>query len=359
MGRIGVAYQDVDQAIEILLSKQKNLTVDNIREVLGTGSKSTIARHLKTWRENHSQNENESSLPLELLQSVKMLWERLQDQAEGSINQYQQEADNQIANMRTQLNEALLENNEFKLLIQQLESNYLAKMEESQQLAKMLNSEQNEKNKLIERMASFELRYQENKHELDRLHSLFKHAQDNLEHYQVATSQLRQEQTLLLEKQRNEYEQKNNELNNAITRITQEKSLALAQMEHLNQRYVELQREHQQMAQMLKTQQGDYQQLSLTHQSLEQMQYFLKEQYQQQADSLQIKTDLEIELRAQLTAIQEKANATVAALTKAEEKISSLQQEKETLFYQKINTEAELKQFQALLSKSVAQEIET
>lgn len=41
------------------------------------------------------------------------------------------------------------------------------------------------------------------------MHQLVKHLQANLEHYQTATQQLRQEQTLLQEKQRSEYEQKN------------------------------------------------------------------------------------------------------------------------------------------------------
>jgi len=41
MGRIGITYQDVAKAIPTLQGQQKNPTVDNIRELLGTGSKST------------------------------------------------------------------------------------------------------------------------------------------------------------------------------------------------------------------------------------------------------------------------------------------------------------------------------
>jgi len=50
VGRIGIIYQDVATAAQQLQGLSKNPTVDNVRSILGTGSKSTIARHLKEWK---------------------------------------------------------------------------------------------------------------------------------------------------------------------------------------------------------------------------------------------------------------------------------------------------------------------
>jgi len=44
--------------------------------------------------------------------------------------------------------------------------------------------------------------------ESERLHQLVKHMQANLEHYQAATQALREEQALVIEKQRHQYEQR-------------------------------------------------------------------------------------------------------------------------------------------------------
>ena len=53
MARIGITYHDVTRAIATLQTLQKNPTVDHIREILGTGSKSTIARFLREWKAKH------------------------------------------------------------------------------------------------------------------------------------------------------------------------------------------------------------------------------------------------------------------------------------------------------------------
>lgn len=50
VGRTGVEYEDVIKAINVLKKQKLNITVDNVRFTLGTGSKTTIARYLRQWR---------------------------------------------------------------------------------------------------------------------------------------------------------------------------------------------------------------------------------------------------------------------------------------------------------------------
>lgn len=56
MGRSGISYLDVAQAAHELQEKGLNPTVDRVREVLGTGSKSTIVPHLKHWKSQQPSN---------------------------------------------------------------------------------------------------------------------------------------------------------------------------------------------------------------------------------------------------------------------------------------------------------------
>lgn len=51
MSRPGVTQADIEQAATALQSRGKNPTVDSVREFLGTGSKSTITRHLRAWKQ--------------------------------------------------------------------------------------------------------------------------------------------------------------------------------------------------------------------------------------------------------------------------------------------------------------------
>jgi chromosome segregation ATPase len=87
MARAGVNYVQVTKAAEIVKSKGQEPTVDRVREQLGTGSKSTIGPLLKQWRSQHEVSGGVSGLPNDLVDSVKDLYERIQQQAESKIEE--------------------------------------------------------------------------------------------------------------------------------------------------------------------------------------------------------------------------------------------------------------------------------
>lgn len=84
MGRIGLSFEDVSQAAQLLQAQGKAPTVDAVREQLGTGSKTTISYHLKQWKSE--QGAAQGSLPSELLNVVTGLWERLQAETAQTIS---------------------------------------------------------------------------------------------------------------------------------------------------------------------------------------------------------------------------------------------------------------------------------
>lgn len=49
MARPGVEYEQIERVARKLLSQGQHPSVQKVRNELGTGSNSTIAKHLKTW----------------------------------------------------------------------------------------------------------------------------------------------------------------------------------------------------------------------------------------------------------------------------------------------------------------------
>lgn len=84
MARPGIGYAQVADAAAQLTAAGKNPTVDGIREALGgTGSKSTIAPLLKRWKTAHQETvaQAELGLPIELVQALKGVYEKVQAEA--------------------------------------------------------------------------------------------------------------------------------------------------------------------------------------------------------------------------------------------------------------------------------------
>lgn len=68
----GITYEDVETAIDYLLKNNINPTVDNVRQYLGTGSRTTIHKHVKQWKlENDSQFKGVSKEAIELAQLIQ------------------------------------------------------------------------------------------------------------------------------------------------------------------------------------------------------------------------------------------------------------------------------------------------
>ena len=351
MGRIGITYQEVEKAVAELQGKQKNPTVDNIRDILGTGSKSTIARFLREWKANHGLNSNDNgSVPSELSAMVKGLWERLQNKADHQVNEYQQEADAKVSQMQQQLNQLRQSQTNLQSNIHSLEEQLHHQTEKNERLMSKLTLEQQEKTKLVERVTLLASQHQENQAENKRLHQLLKHVQKNLEHYQTATQQLRQEQSMFVEKQRNEYEQKISQLKNQVESSVTEISNYQAQNTQLNKSYETLEKKHQMLAAEY---QNTYKQYEHSKIVLEKMQHDysqLLQQDQQHAKNLEEKHHAVIELQIKSKADADKITSLKEDLSKANDKINTLRHDQQFILQEKSNLEGQLKQLQTAFS---------
>ncbi|RDB43327.1 hypothetical protein DU490_08275 [Halomonas sp. DQ26W] len=109
MARSGVQYEDVKQAIDALMAKGEAPSVQKIREVLGTGSFTTISDHLREWRgqrEERGVATPAQGMPEPIQQLAEGLWEKAQDAAGEALAEYREEADREITMARDAMQDA-------------------------------------------------------------------------------------------------------------------------------------------------------------------------------------------------------------------------------------------------------------
>ncbi len=88
MGRPGITYQDVERAALQLKEKGVNPTVDAVRTLLGTGSKSTIAPNLQRWKASQGDSFASRGLPSDpdLMAFLKKMFGQLQTVSQSVEN---------------------------------------------------------------------------------------------------------------------------------------------------------------------------------------------------------------------------------------------------------------------------------
>lgn len=343
MGRNGVSFHDIADTVPKLIEQRKTPSIDNIREYLGTGSKSTIAKLLREWKAQQGlRPEDDSHLPPDLTEVVKLLWDRLRQKADTQINSEREQAEEKIRdNQQKYLQEYKL-HQELQQKHHALEEQCHQQNEAIKQLKAALIIEQQEKVKLTERVASFEVRRQENIAENERLHQLLKHAQDSLEHYQSATQQARQEQFLLIEKQRNEYEQKIIQWQTQAQTAVNEKSM-------IEMQYQQLRQENEALEKTYNTLVLEHSPIKNACEKLQQENEKLNQQHQQQTQQLETKQHTIIELQITLKTEANKIIMAEEALKKANDKIESLRHDMQFISQEKANLEGQFKQLQTML----------
>src|SRR5471030_2054412 len=97
MARNGVDYETIKQTAIKLLSHGTAPSVQKIREVLGTGSNTTIAEHLKVWRDEYAKktiHHLPTNMPKELIATFEVLWQTAMDHAQNQLAEYKQAMEN-------------------------------------------------------------------------------------------------------------------------------------------------------------------------------------------------------------------------------------------------------------------------
>ncbi len=129
MARPGICYQDVKTAATHLLERGLVPSILRVREVLGTGSHSTIADHLKRWQQELANTPRAClppAVPEALMQAVEQFWQVAVEQADATYHTLRQQAYEQISAAELARDEACRERDqrahEVTVLHQQLDA---------------------------------------------------------------------------------------------------------------------------------------------------------------------------------------------------------------------------------------------
>lgn len=110
MARTGITFEDVQRAVDSLLQRQETPSVQKVREILGTGSYTTISDHLREWRARREERRDvppPQGMPVELQQLAEELWRQAQQAASQNLSHYREEADRQVEAAQERVAEAL------------------------------------------------------------------------------------------------------------------------------------------------------------------------------------------------------------------------------------------------------------
>jgi chromosome segregation ATPase len=122
MARLGVTYKDIARVADQLTKDGLHPTIGAIRQVLGTGSSTTIANHLRQWRAEQDGQDilfNKEQLPQELITCLKNLWLKVLEQADQHMDSIQKNANDAVAELQRELDKYRGNNQRWQQLFNQ------------------------------------------------------------------------------------------------------------------------------------------------------------------------------------------------------------------------------------------------
>ncbi len=231
MARPGVTYFDVSNAAQQLIAAGKTPTIESIRIALGTGSNSTLGSHLRTWKSNQGQTHKiatKENIPEELVAALKGVWDRVMNQSEDKIQTIQQETQQEILQLKQEIQNLQKENahhqQQNQLLKQERDSFY----HDKSVIEQVLNESRIEGTALTEKYAALEKQNQDKQELVNELRRQNQQIQTNLEHYRNASLEQRLSDQQKYEQQQKQLELINQQLNQELTQSRNE-TLSLQQ----------------------------------------------------------------------------------------------------------------------------------
>lgn len=343
MARSGINKLDVHKAAARLMEEGKNPTVDAVRDILGTGSKSTIAPLLKQWKAQHGNwsEVQDTGLPVSLISTVKALYEGMQHEAQEKVNEAQAIATETLEQSARALHdkEQALQSTQEEL--QEIEA-YLKTANKAndtlrkQRVEDALQTQQvnNENQALAEQLKAA---LQENK----QLTALLQQGQENLEHYRESVQQQRAQERSDVDRQIAQLEsalagsrKENDVLNERVPSLKKNNEAMRIEVDRLTSDNITLEKErsYAQMKRVTKIHECEQLENAITRKDAQNV------TLQATVDELQTGSLTLKQTVAALTAqkeLQEKTMIKIEGKSERQaEEVSSLKQEKATLVEQ-------------------------
>lgn len=331
MARPGVGYSEVAAAASHLVGQGRNPTVEQVRLAIGSGSSTTIANHLRQWR-NEQQGSQllaaEANVPTELIEMVKGLWERVLTISQDKLNQAEAAFNQTLKEQGEELTKYKSNNQRWQQLFNQwtqekerLTSDIATLMAGNEALQAELSKQTNNLHLKNEQCTEKEERIQE----LRRLHS---QTQANLEHFREAARTQREEEHRQFEQERQQWIIDNKRLTEALNQVKIQLQETTHRLQYTEENYNEtktnftqLQAQHQALTENAKLAES-------TLSALQQSNVHLDKQLQQAHSHLDAKTIKLIDAESSVKFLTQQ-------MQQAKESLQSLQDQNQLLAHEK------------------------
>jgi DNA repair exonuclease SbcCD ATPase subunit len=231
MARGGITYLDVAKTAENLKNKGIIPTIDRVREVLGTGSKTTLAHHLKRWKAITPEELNYQTIPAELVQSVKNLHEQLKAHAQQKIEELKQRSQQEINQLLQQVNQERENIGILKRNILNLETSNNKSSNQIKDLETLLAASKQSNVDLTTEKNTIAARLQEKIEQIATLKEQLKSIENNSDHYREMLNQQRNDEKMQFAQQLKLLQEENNAYKVKIQHIEQQYTNKLAEKE--------------------------------------------------------------------------------------------------------------------------------
>ncbi|OAI49154.1 hypothetical protein AYO45_03145 [Gammaproteobacteria bacterium SCGC AG-212-F23] len=255
MARHGISYQDVVKAANEVKSQGKNITIEHVRAILGTGSISTIHNHLRKWKEvqgSYQAVASPESLPEDLFCLVKSLWERLCESADEKILLLKENHQQEIHRLNQEVEKYKANNQRWQKLFDQWQIEKSQLSNEKQTVEQALAFSHKENTSLHGKQDALLQQLRERQDRIEELHRLHKQSQENLEHYRESVRAERIRDQEQYERQKQQWQSEIQSLHQEL--VTQQQKTTILQQSHaaLDKNYTLSQAQLQQSTKQLK-----------------------------------------------------------------------------------------------------------
>ncbi|WP_422452139.1 DNA-binding protein [Endozoicomonas sp. ALC066] len=196
MGRAGVSFFEISQICEQLKAQGENPSIDRVREKLGTGSRTTINNHIKTWKaKNGSITGNPKAVSETLLSLVSQLDEQLKLEANHQADERIEAQEIRHKGESDELNEKLKEAGRRHEFLTERNEQLHEKLTTAEQQVKDTDKQLKEQIE-VRSKAEKMVEQQEDKikilsEQIQSLEEKHKQARSSLEHFREAAKQQR------------------------------------------------------------------------------------------------------------------------------------------------------------------------
>ena len=357
MARPGITYQEVLDAIHHLQGQNRSPTIETIRHYLGSGSSTTLAKHLQRWKQEQAEEGGFSEghqLPRELVQLIQGLWQRMQEVTNEKITQL--DAQHALAIDALQ-QEVTLQIQQYHHKSQQYDELNLAHQHLSTEQAALLNLKQQQQEAIIAHLAreeNLQAQLHEREQRIIELHRLQKQSQENLEHYRETVREQRLQDQAREQERQQQLELALHALQRENQQLLAAKTQLEAQLVATTEALSALQEKNQQLNDANHQHSINQKAAKIEYDFLLQQKQTLFTELTEKLQSLQTLQTQSVRAESQINQLSNQLLIAEDSLTKLSIDKATLVQEKWELAQEKSQLLGQLKQLQTVLDKQFA-----